>query len=124
MNPASRTQNPSKAKRIEDEIAQIDDVNLVFLWDPRACALARLLAVCASPAASRFRSFVSQSCVACSLARSRPALERERERDQNESLLVLCALSCFNDLYCSAFAHLSKILLLHFTCLLLSLLLC
>ncbi len=93
MNPASRTQKSSKSNGIEDEIAQINDVNLVLLWDPRARSLARLLAVCASPAASRFRSFVSQSCVACwelacSLARGPPWRERERERERSEREFV------------------------------------
>jgi len=111
MNPASRTQNPSKAKRIEDEITQIDDVNLVFLLDPRARALACSLFVHrqlrpAFDPSSRSPALLLGTCVlARSLARGPPCTggERERGRDPNESLLVLCALSCFKDLYCSAF---------------------
>ncbi len=58
-------------------------------------ARAGLLAVCASPAASGFPSFVSQSCVACSLARSLVARlgegERERESSEREFVGFVCS---------------------------------
>jgi len=122
MNVASRTQNPSKAKRIEDEISQIDDVNLVFLWVPRPRSLACSLSVHRQlrPAfhpSSRSPALRAGNLRARSLARSLVARlgeregerERERERDQNESLLVLCAFFLFQRLVllCFCLTHTS-----------------
>ncbi len=97
MNPASRTQNPSKAKRIEDEISQIDDVNLDFLWDPRARSLARCLCIasCVPPfdPSSRSPALRAGNLRARLLARGPPWRERERERERSEREFVgfLCS---------------------------------